>query len=136
MSETENLESSKATVRRFFAAIEAGDFARFDELVAADYDDHLAGATAGRENLKKYFRDLRNALPDLSLPIVAMVAEGDLVAVLNHVRGTHLGDFAGVLARGNPIDAQAFQLYRIGGGQLAEHWEVADFMTLFKQMGA
>jgi steroid delta-isomerase-like uncharacterized protein len=126
----------KALDASLVPSLEADDFAAFDELVAVDYDEHLAGATAGRENLKKYFRGLRKAFPDLTLPIVAMVAEGDLVAVLNQVRGTHLGDFAGVLARGNPIDAQAFQLYRIAGGQLAEHWEVADFTTLLKQMGA
>jgi len=28
----------------------------------------------------------------------------------------------------------AFQLYRIANGQLAEHWEVADFTTLMNQL--
>jgi len=28
----------------------------------------------------------------------------------------------------------AFQLYRIANGQLAEHWEVADFATLLRQL--
>jgi predicted ester cyclase len=77
---------------------------------------------------------LRTAFPDITLPIAAMVAEGDRVAVLNSVRGTHRQAFAGIHAKGNPIDAAAFQLYRIENGRLAEHWEVADFMTLFKQL--
>jgi predicted SnoaL-like aldol condensation-catalyzing enzyme len=127
-------ERNKALVRRFFAAIEAGDFQVFDEIVAQGYDDHLAGQQAGRENLKKYFAGLRMTFPDLKLPISAMVAEGDLVAVLNHVRGTQRGDFGAIKAKGSKVDAQAFQLYRIENGQLAEHWEVADFMTLFDQM--
>ncbi|WP_259065846.1 ester cyclase [Mucilaginibacter sp. X4EP1] len=37
---------------------------------------------------------------------------------------------------GNPVDALAFQLYRIENGQLAEHWEVADFATLVQQIQA
>jgi predicted SnoaL-like aldol condensation-catalyzing enzyme len=129
-----DLEQNKALVRRFFAAIEAGDLPVFDEIVAEEYADHLAGQLPGRENLKKYFAGLRQAFPDMTLPISAMVAEGDLVAVLNRVRGTHRGDFGAFKAKGSKVDAAAFQLYRIENGLLAEHWEVADFMTLFDQM--
>jgi steroid delta-isomerase-like uncharacterized protein len=131
---TTDIERNKALVRRFFAAIETGDFQAFDEIVAPDYDDHLAGQQRGRDNLKKYFAGLRTTFPDLTLPISAVVAEGNLVAVLNRVRGTHRGTFGPYEARGNEVDAQAFQLYRIENGQLAEHWEVADLLTLFQQM--
>jgi predicted ester cyclase len=67
---------------------------------------------------------------------MAMVAEGDRVAVLNGVRGTHRAPFAGRPPRGGRIDVTAFQLYRIEAGQLAEHWEVADFATLMQQLDA
>jgi steroid delta-isomerase-like uncharacterized protein len=128
------IEANKRLVRRFFAAIESGDFGVFDEIVAPDYDDHLPGQRPGRETLKGYFAGLRAAFPDLTLPIAAMVAEEDRVAVLNSVRGTHQGDFGGLGATGRPINAMAFQLYRIENGQLAEHWEVADFATLTRQL--
>jgi steroid delta-isomerase-like uncharacterized protein len=128
------IEVNKTLVRRFFAAIESGDFRLFDEIVAQDYDDHLAGQSPGRETLKRYFSGLRAAFPDLKLPISAMVAEDDRVAVLNSVRGTHRGDFGGLKATGRQIDAMAFQLYRIHNGQLAEHWEVADFATIMRQL--
>jgi steroid delta-isomerase-like uncharacterized protein len=129
-----NLEENKALVRRFFAAIESGDFAVFDQIVAQDYDDHLAGQGRGRETLKRYFAGLHSAFADLRLPISAMVAEGDQVAVLNAVCGTHRGDFAGLTATGREINTMAFQLYRIENGQLAEHWEVADFALLMRQL--
>jgi steroid delta-isomerase-like uncharacterized protein len=128
------IDENKNLVRRFFAAIESGDFRMFDEIVAVDYDDHLAGQSRGRDNLKLYFAGLRAAFPDLRLPIKAVVAEGDHVAVFNAVTGTHQGQFLGRPARGNRIDAPAFQLYRIEKGQLAEHWEVADFATLIRQL--
>jgi steroid delta-isomerase-like uncharacterized protein len=129
------IEENKTLVRRFFAAIESGDFQVFDEIVALDYEDHLAGQGRGRETLKQYFAGLRSAFPDLRLPITAIVAEDDRVAVLNAVRGTQLGDFAGRQASGKKMDVMAFQLYRIQNGQLAEHWEVADFAALARQLG-
>lgn len=129
-------DANKALVRRFFAAIESGDLALFDEIVAEHYDDHLAGQSPGRENLKKYFTELRRAFPDMALPMTAIVAEGDLVAVLNHVQGTHRGDYGAISATGKRVDVMAFQLYRIEDGKLAEHWEVADFATLMQQLRA
>ena len=130
------IDQNKALVRRFFAAIENGGYGVFDEIVSVDYDDHLAGQSPGRETLKRYFAGLRAAFPDLRLPIIAMVAEADHVAVLNSVRGTQRGEFAGRPPRGNQVDVMAFQLYRIANGQLAEHWEVADFATLMQQLDA
>jgi len=107
------IEENKALIRRFFTAIESGDLRVFDEIVAEDYNDHLTGQSPGREILKQYFAGLRSAFPDLQLPISAIVAEGDRVAVLNAVRGTHKGEFIGLKATGGRIDAMAFQLYRI-----------------------
>ena len=134
MKTDSQIETNKALVRRFFTAVENADFRVFDEIVAQDYDDHLAGQSPGRETLKRYFTGLHSAFVDLKLPITTLVAEGNLVAVLNSVRGTHQGDFAGIKAKGNRIDAMAFQLYRIANGRLVEHWEVADFMTLMNQL--
>jgi steroid delta-isomerase-like uncharacterized protein len=129
-----SLDRNKALVRKFFSAIENGDLDLFDKIVSLDYDDHLAGQSSGREALKRYFTALRSAFPDLKLPIATMVAEGDLVAVLNSIQGTHRGAFAGRQPTGNRVDAMAFQLYRIANEQLTEHWEVADFATLVRQL--
>ena len=128
------LEDNKGLVRRFFTAIEHGELVVFDQIVSQDYDDHLAGQSPGREALKRYFTGLRAAFPDLTLPIMRMVAEGDYVCVLNSVQGTQRGAFVGRQPTGNRVDARAFQLYRIANDQLVEHWEVADFATLMRQL--
>jgi predicted SnoaL-like aldol condensation-catalyzing enzyme len=129
-------EDNKTLVIQFFSAIENNKLAMFDELVAKDYNDHLQGQTPGREVLKKYFAGLHAAFADLQLPVLAMVAEGDKVAVHNSIKGIHRADYGGLKAKGNPVNAQAFQLYRVEKGQLAEHWEVADLATLLHQIQA
>ena len=111
-----NLEENKALVKRFFTAIEDADFQVFDQIEAEDYDDHLVGQSPGRETLKQYFNGLHAAFSNLKLPISQILAEGDKVAVLNSVQGTHKGDFLGLNATGRHIDAMAFQLYRIQDG--------------------
>ncbi len=103
-----SIEENKALIRRFFNAIEGGNLQVLDEIVTEGYDDHLPGQTPGREILKKYFAALRSAFPDLTLPISAIVAEGDRVAVLNSIRGTHKGEFIGLKPSGRSIDAMAF----------------------------
>ena len=129
-----SIEENKVLIRRFFAAIESGDLNYFDNIVSKDYNDHLAGQSQGGENLRKYFIGLRTSFANLKLPIIRMVAEADHVAVLNRVRGTHKGNFLNIAPTGNSIDIMAFQLYRIENGQLAQHWEVADFATIMQQL--
>jgi predicted SnoaL-like aldol condensation-catalyzing enzyme len=131
------IEENKEIVRQFFNAIESKKFIDvFDKIVATDYNDHLPGQKPGREVLKQYFTGLHSAFENLKLPIMFMIAEGDKVAVYNSVQGIHKADYGPFLAKGNPVDVNAFQLYRIENGQLSEHWEVADFATLIQQIQA
>jgi predicted SnoaL-like aldol condensation-catalyzing enzyme len=131
------IEENKALVIQFFSAIEKNDFLDiFDKIVAENYDDHLPGQSRGRDVLKKYFTGLHTAFANLKLPIWSIVAEGDKVAVYNSVQGVHQTDYGPFKAKGNPVDAKAFQMYRIKNGQLTEHWEVADFTTLIQQIQA
>src|SRR5258708_34640423 len=106
-------EEHKPLIRRFFTAIERGNLRVFDEIVAEDYDDHLAGQSPGRETLKQSFTGLRSAFPDLQLPISAILAERDRAAALNAVHGPHKGEFIRLKATGSKSEAMAFQLYRI-----------------------
>jgi steroid delta-isomerase-like uncharacterized protein len=131
---SDQLEIKKSIVRRFFAAIEANDADAFDDLVDEQYVDHLPGQAPGRENLKNYIAALHRGLSELTMPIVHMIAEGEMVAVLNKVVGIHGGNLLGYPASGNRVDVTNFQLYRLQDGRLAEHWEVADFATLTSQL--
>src|SRR5258706_3146459 len=126
-SMSSQIEENKALIRRFFNAIESGNLQVLDEIVAEGYDDHLAGQSPGRETVKKYFAGLRSAFPDLALPISAILAEGDRVAVLNSVRGTHKGEFIGLGPTGRRIDAIAFQLYLIENERLPAQRQVPTF---------
>ena len=69
---------------------------------------------------------------------VAQAGSGTLTltSANSYTGGTHLHDFGGMKPTGNKVDFRAFQIYRIEGGKLAEHWEVADFATFQSQLTA
>lgn len=128
-------QTNKDLVMTFFQLIENNDFGReFDRIVAENYNDHLEGQACGRENLKKYLTSIKTAFPDLRWPVRTMIAEQDLVMVYNSIEATHKGCFGPFKGTGNKVNVMAFQLYRIENGQLAEHWELADFIKMQLQL--
>ncbi|WP_153065615.1 ester cyclase [Xanthomonas campestris] len=131
-----DIDLNKALVRRYFDAFNRGDLTHLADIVTQDYGDRLEGQTAGIDVIRNYLQGLKNSFPDFTWTIEQMLAEGDRVAVMNRVSGTHLGDFGGIAATGNQVDFLAFQIYRIQDRKLAEHWEVADFATFHSQLGA
>lgn len=84
-------EANKELVRRHFEEIfNRQDLARADELMAPDYLEHAVApfgqAEPGRVNgpaaMRQTAQWLLAQFPDLHMRIEAMVAEGDLVAML------------------------------------------------------
>lgn len=132
----DDIEANKAVVRRYFDAFNRADFSQLDEIVTADYGDRLEGQAPGIQVIRSYLQGLKASFPDFTWTIEQIVAEGDRVAVMNRVSGTQVNDFGGLKATGNKVDFRAFQIYRIEGGKLAEHWEVADFATFQAQLTA
>jgi len=131
-----DIEANKAIVRRYFETFNAGNLDRLDEILAHDYGDRLEGQSARIEVIRSYLKGLKSSFPDFTWTIGQIIAEGDRVAVMNRVTGTHLHDFGNIKATGNRVDFKAFQIYRIANGKLAEHWEVADFGKFEEQLNA
>jgi predicted ester cyclase len=77
----------------------------------------------------------RKAVPDLRAEIEDMVVAGDRVSVHLHFHGHFTGVFGTVQGQGQPIAFQAFDLYRVEGGRIAENWHLEDNLTLMQQFG-
>ncbi|WP_281246309.1 ester cyclase [Paraburkholderia sartisoli] len=60
---------------------------------------------------------------------------GDRASVQLHFRGHFTGQFQNVRGDGQTVDFQAFDLYRVKGGQIVENWHLEDNLTLLKQLG-
>jgi steroid delta-isomerase-like uncharacterized protein len=133
-------ERNKDNLRRLYDAVmNEHQVDAADDLITPDRPDHDANLppefTRDREGFKRLFRVFIAAFPDLSFETEHMVAEGDLVAAHNLMRGTQRGDFMGLPATGRSFAVYASDVCRFtDDGLIAEHWGVFDMGSLMQQL--
>lgn len=130
-------EVSVLAARRYAAFWNTGDPAYAKAALAPNFNDPTlpAGRPQGIAGPLQASQAFRAAVPDLSAEITDMVVAGDRVAVHLRLKGHFTGRFGDVAGKGQGIDFQAFDLYRIQDGQIAENWHLEDNLGLMQQMG-
>jgi predicted ester cyclase len=103
-------------------------------------DDYLQhgpfGANVTRDEFEAGNRDVVwRALPDISIQLEPLLAEGELVAANGLGRGTHTGsNLFGVPAAGKHVTFTETHIYRLRGTQVCEHWLQVDLLSLLAQL--
>lgn len=101
-----------------------------------DPGDPWNGRTLTREEFKERLVTSRAVAPDQVFDVVEMVAEADRVAVAWTWRGTHLGDLPGFPATGREIRMSGLTNYHFEGDRICGHWQVADRLSVYRQISA
>lgn len=78
----------------------------------------------------------RAAFPDVTLTVEDITAEDDRVAFRSTMRGTHLGEFAGIPATGVRVTVQLLDVVRIEDRRFIEQWGGPDMYDLLRQLGS
>ena len=131
-------ENKRLFVRLIEEAMNKGNLAAVDEMVAADAIEHdpaFPGQAPGAEGMKQLVTMFRSAFPDLHAHVEDLIAEGDKVVGRMVSHGTHKGDFMGIPATGKEISISEIHIVRIAGGKMVEHWGIADNMAMMQQLG-
>lgn len=93
------------------------------------------GVLEGRAEIERIFRMWFSAFPDLLFATEDVLIDGDRVAVLARVSGTHAGEFFGLSATGRRIEVSSAFVYRLEGDLIAHERRVLDFTGLLIQVG-
>ncbi|WP_254837665.1 ester cyclase [Natronomonas marina] len=112
MSETEHIETIRASVSRH-------NDPETREQYLDDYADEfeLHGADAdGLEELRAFYRRVWEAIPDLTVTVESVLADGDEVAVRYSWEGTHA-----VTGETVSLD-DGLTWYRFEDGEIVERW--------------
>jgi steroid delta-isomerase-like uncharacterized protein len=128
-----NLQTrNKAVVRRVFDEIfNQGKLEVADEIYARDFKNRGLHRDADLEDDQAAVRAERTAFPDITMTVDQMVAEGDRVAVLWTVRGTHThAGYGGIPPTGARLEMRGTSFWRLADGRMIEEW------TTFNQLGA
>ena len=133
------LERNKTVVRAFIEAINAKDWSKLDEFVAAGVVRHSQPSgqpqVRCRDDLKEFLRREAETFPDAHERIQFLVAEGDKVAARLAFRGTQLGPMGPFPASGNTLSADFTCIFRLAGGRIAEVWAEWDTLNALMQLG-
>ena len=135
-------EENKALVRRWFEEVwNRGRAEAIEELFAEDGVARGLADASGQElrgpaGFKPFFRQFRDAFPEIEVTVEDTVAEGDKVAARCSVRGAHRGDTLGFAATDRAVEFDGICIVRVRDGKIVEAWNSFDFMTMFRQLGA
>lgn len=133
-----SIEENKAVVSRFVEEFwSQGNMAVADELMTADATLVLPGrGQVSKESFKAFAMTLRGAFPDWYSTQEELIAEDDRVAERWTGRGTHQGEFLGVLPTGRQVTVPGFVFYRFTSGKIAEFRGLFDGLSMLHQLGA
>lgn len=133
-----SVETNKELVLRFYEAIQQEnyealkDFAHKDFTFYPQVDTPFYGAEGLVNSEKKNF----DAFPGFKMPIKAMLAEGDQVAVYFVFEGKHTGTpLDGVPATGKVVKFSLMMLLRIADGKIIEKRSHVDKHDILRQLG-
>jgi predicted ester cyclase len=128
-------EANKAAVRDLFENASQGKFDALDELLGTDYVLHPE-EVRGAEGLTEMVEGYRRALADLRVTIEDQFAEGDYVATRSTISGRHEGELMGAPPTGRQVMFSCLTISRCHNGKIEEEWELADTVSLLRQVGA
>lgn len=111
------------------------DFSKLDEIMRDDYIQHNEDTPQGKAGFKQFFEQMFKAMPDFSYTMKKIIAEGDTVMMYSTTTATHKSEWLGNPATGNKLNFDVVDIFRIENGKIAEHWDVADTLKLFTQVG-
>lgn len=129
-------ESNKKLVEEFCRVVFVGhDLTDLDRYMKDDYIQHNPDVPQGKAGFREFFEATFKAMPDFRYVLKNIVAQGDMVWIYSATTGTHTGEWLGLPPTGNRLSFDVVDMFRVADGKLAEHWDVADTLTLFTQIG-
>ncbi len=109
--------------------------------LATDYADDAviesptAGVHQGREAAEKALRTIFTAFLDLTVTVDHLLIDGDHVANVITLEGTHIGDFLGIPPTGKRFRMPAVFFYQLENGKIVRERRIYDFTGLLVQIG-
>lgn len=102
--------------------------------IAHGLTDENGNELRGNANFAAFYKNFRAAFPDIHITVEETVKEGEKIAVLCKVTGTHDGDGIGFAATNKPVEFYGLCMVKMRDGKIAEAWNEFDFMKMFQQI--
>ena len=137
MSRTTGADRSLA--RRYFEELfNAGELGVADEIL--DPQISFVGPITpdgiyGIDAYKRFTLGWYTGFPDRRFELVEEWVDGDRIATLFRITGTHHGEFLGQAGTGNTIDMMCMNIFRLKGGKIGAIQAYFDPLQLLEPLG-
>jgi len=132
-------KKNKELVAEVFAVIEAGDFDKLDQYIAADYVRHCQATpdvnVTSLEGLKEFLKGDLETVSDPKMVVHRMLAEDDLVAFWATYSGIQDGPMGPYPATEERMELDFAGMHRIADDKIVETWVIWDNLTGLTQLG-
>jgi len=133
-----DIEKNKDIARRLVEEVFVqGRAETVDEIVSPEFRSHSWPSTGdGRGDVKGAIERVSQGLTDIGFSIDDVIAEDDRVAVRVTATGRQVGEFMGMPPSGKSYRIGEIHIFRIADGQIVEHWDQIDTLSMLQQLGA
>jgi predicted ester cyclase len=95
----------------------------------------VGGVLEGRAEIERIYRLWFSAFPDMVMAQDDLLVDGDRVAMLTRMTGTHAGDFFGLAPTGRRVEVQIAHFMTVGDGLVLDERRIYDFTGMLVQVG-
>ena len=92
------------------------------DLVAEDYIDHSPAGARSNAQAVEILKIVAGMFSDLSIKMLDIFAENDLVSTRVLYDGVHSGECMGIPATGKRISFEALENFKVVNGKIVESW--------------
>lgn len=133
------MEDQKNVIRRVFDELwNKNDFSLVDQVYAADYVAHIAGAPRdieGPEQFKQFVALHGVLTSELCFSIEDQIAEGDRVATRWISTAIPTSGLASAPGDGQKVEVAGISIHRFADGKIVESWDNWDLLTIQQALG-
>jgi glyoxylase-like metal-dependent hydrolase (beta-lactamase superfamily II)/predicted ester cyclase len=139
-AETSSGGDVEAVARRYFAALAARDVEAMADCWQPGAIDRMHGQAelVAPDDVRRWFKELFAAFPDVAFEVVSTTTQGDRCAVQWRMTATFAGPgrFQGLQPTGARVDVQGCDVVRVADGQVVGNDAFVDGATIARQIGA
>ena len=135
MSTESIVDANVEAIRSYLSRLDGGDLGALRNASSESLVVHFPGGDLSLDDAEATVRQFYGAFPDFTHTIEDIFGVGDRVVLRATDRGTHKGEFLGILPTDETVEFGVIAIFRLQGGLIEEVWEEVDLLGMLRQLG-
>ncbi len=114
------------------------NFDVFEQMISSNftYHDPVSPTINNKKDYKLFIQGIQTRSPNMNYKILDTISENKKVVTLYSWSGTPVVEMAGIKPSGKKLEHKGIAIYYFEGDVVEKLWDVWDFYSALKQLGA